>query len=127
MRKLIIMLSIGFIVLSACSNKKTVPADIEKFAGVWDMKILELPKVGDKEMATYLNPKDSLMTGYFIEDNGGRTEFSEITIEGNDMKIKYNWGGHDVSLKVEMSETSRDTFEGRMMGFFKVEGVRRKE
>jgi len=121
------IITLSLVFLAACSNKKAIPEEIEKFAGVWDMEILELPKVGDKAMTTYLNPKDSVMTGYFIEDNGGRTDFSEITIDGDKMKVKYNWGGHDVSFKVELSETSRDSLEGRMLGFFKVKGVRRKE
>jgi len=126
MKQLVYLITFSVFLLVGCVKKKSVPADIQKFAGVWEVKIHELPKVGDKKMTTYLTPKDSVLTGYFTEDNGGRTDFSEIEVSGNEMICKYNWGGHNVSYIVEMNEATTDTFEGRMMGFFKVKGIKKK-
>ncbi|TLX78146.1 hypothetical protein E9993_00235 [Labilibacter sediminis] len=127
MKNLLFAILGSIVVLASCSRKKSVPADIEKFAGEWEVVVYELPKVGDKVLHTLFIPKDSVLTGYFTEDNGGRTEFSEIIIDGNKMKVKYDWGGHKTSYKVEMNDSTPNAFEGKMFGFFKVKGIRKKK
>jgi len=127
MRKIVLVITVGVLLMASCTQKKSVPEDIQNYVGDWEVTIYKLPKVGDKILHTHFVPKDSILTGYFTEDNGGRTEISEIIIDGDEMKCEYNWGGHKVSYKVEMNEATKDTFEGRMMGFFKVEGVRKED
>jgi len=125
MKNLIYVSILAMFVMAGCQGKKTIPADIQKFAGKWEITIKNLPKEGDKLLTTYLTPKDSILTGYFVETNGGRTELSSIEVAGSDMKCKFNWGGHNVSYKVELDENQPNLMSGRFLNIFKVVGEKK--
>jgi len=122
MKNIILLSIIAMFLMNGCNSEKAVPEDLQKFAGKWEITIKDLPKEGDKLLTTYLTPKDSILKGYFVETNGGRTELATIEVNGNKMKCKFNWGGHNVSYKVELDEQSPNLMNGRFLNIFKVVG-----
>lgn len=97
------------------------------YTGEWELVFKELPNIGDKEVNMFLNEKDSIMIGYFVDKDGIRVDFSKITFnkEGG-MRVKYEWGGHKVGFSVKVENTKNNYMEGSFMGIFDVEGKRIK-
>lgn len=119
---LIVVLSL---LLQSCAEKNPGSANLEQFAGEWEIMIKKLPRVGDQLLSATFAIKDTVLIGSFIDSENVNVLIDEIEIEGNQMKCSYNWDGHDVNFKVEMEANKPDSLQGRFMRLFKVEGVRK--
>ncbi len=107
-----------------CSNHSSNNSIDSKYVGIWQMKIKKLPKVGDVNFTMKISEKDSVFSGFFVEEDGDTVDFSNIQIEDGYLNTKYNWSGHDVGFKVKVNENDRNIVEGTFMRFFDVEGKR---
>ncbi len=93
-----------------------------KYIGEWQMEIKKLPQVGNVNFIMNITEKDSVFTGYFVEQTGDTIDFTKIIIDEGYLTTRYNWKGHDVGFKVKVDDVNKEQLKGTFMRFFDIEG-----
>ncbi len=114
-----------FCILLGCSGNKTNRKINNDYVGQWEMKIKDMPKVGDVSFEMNIMQYDSVYYGYFVELNGDTVLFKKVELDDDCLHTRYDWGGHDVGFKVELQENNKNMLKGSFMRFFDVEGTRK--
>ena len=113
------------LLLQSCAGKNSGSAELEQFAGDWEIMIKKLPRVGDQSLDATFVIQDTLLIGSFIDSENNNIKFDKIAIEGDEMVCSYVWDGHKVNFSLTAEANSPDSLSGRFMKFFRVDAVRK--
>ncbi len=114
-----------FCILIGCTTKNANKGIDNDYLGHWEIRIKEMPKVGDVSFDMNIMGNDSAYYGYFVELNGDTVFFNKVELEDECLNTEYEWGGHEVGFKVKLHENNKNILEGSFMRFFDIEGKRK--
>ncbi|MCW3807343.1 hypothetical protein [Plebeiibacterium marinum] len=120
-----LILLVSFYMVIGCTGNKTTREINSNYVGVWNIRIKEMPKVGDVSFEMSILKNDSVYSGYFVELNGDTVFFNKIELDDEYLNTKYEWGGHNVGFRVKLKENNINELEGSFMRFFDIEGMRK--
>jgi len=91
------------VITYACNTPVNKRVD-NAYVGTWKMTINNLPKVGDVKFTMQIQERDSLFSGFLIEEDGDTIIFNSIVLDSDGLNAKYKWDGHQVSFKANVNE-----------------------